>query len=68
MLRSNKTCYWKASRAIPKNNFNCTHVVDGVGGGSKIANVFKDKYERLFNSVKMSTTYWQPTWKQKVIV
>ena len=24
MLRSNKTCYWKASRAIRKNNFNCT--------------------------------------------
>ena len=52
MLRSNKTCYWKASRAIRKNNFNCTNVIDGVEGGSKIANVFKDKYGRLFNSVK----------------
>ena len=54
MLRSDKTCYWKASRAIRKNNFNCTNVVDGVEGGSKIANLFKDKYERLFNSVKCS--------------
>ena len=25
MLRSNKTCYWKASSAIRKNNFNCTN-------------------------------------------
>ena len=29
MLRSNKSCYWKASRVIRKNNFNCTNVVDG---------------------------------------
>ena len=54
ILRSNKSCYWKASRAIRKNNFNCTNVVDGVDGGPKIANLFKDKYERLFNSVKCS--------------
>ena len=47
MLRSDKTCSWKASRAIRKNNFNCTNVVDGVEGGSKIANLFKDKYEHL---------------------
>ena len=53
-MRSNKTCYWNACRAIRKNNFNCTNVVDGVEGGSKIANLFKDKYERLFNSVKCS--------------
>ena len=25
MLRSNKSCYWKASSAIRKNNFNCTN-------------------------------------------
>ena len=47
MLRSDKTCSWKASRAIRKNNFNCTNVVDGVEGSSKIANLFKDKYEHL---------------------
>ena len=29
-------------------------MVDGVERGSKIANLFKDKYERLFNSVKCS--------------
>ena len=54
MLRSDKTCCWKASRVIRKNNFNCTNVVDGVEGGSKIASLFKDKYERLFYSVKCS--------------
>ena len=54
MLRSDKTCYWKASRAIRKSNFNCTNVMDGVEGGSEIVNLFKDKYERLFNSVKCS--------------
>ena len=54
MLRSNKSCYWKAFRAVRKYNFNCTNVVDGVDGGPKIANLFKEKYERLFNSVKCS--------------
>ena len=33
MLRSNKTCYWKASRAIRKNNFKvlekCTKNLTG---------------------------------------
>ena len=54
ILRSDKTCYWKVSRAICKNSFDCTNVVDSVEGGSKIANLVKDKYERLFNSVKCS--------------
>ena len=52
MLRSNKTCYWKASGVNCKTKFNCTNVVDGVEGGSKIANLFKDKYE--CHSVKWS--------------
>ena len=30
MLRSDRTCYWKASRAIRKNISNCTNVVDGL--------------------------------------
>ena len=54
MLQSDKTCYWKASRAIRKNNFNCTNVVDDVEGGSKISNLFKEKYKLFFNSVKCS--------------
>ena len=42
------------SRQLASNakiKFNCTNVVD-VKGDSQIANLFKDKYERLFNSVK----------------
>ena len=54
MLKTNNKSYWKSSKAIRKNNFNCTNVVDGVEGGSNIANLFKDKYECLFNSVKSS--------------
>ena len=54
MHKTNNKSYWKSSKAIRKNNFNCTNVVDGVEGGSNIANLFKDKYECLFNSVKSS--------------
>ena len=34
-----------------KNIYNCTNVVDGAKDDSQIANLFKDKYEHLFNSV-----------------
>ena len=37
-----------------KNNFNRTNVVDDVNGDIQIANLFKDKCERLFNSVQCS--------------
>ena len=46
--------YWKSARVLRKNNFNCTNVVDDVNGDIQIANLFKDKYERLFNSVQYS--------------
>ena len=36
---------------LHKNNYSCTNVVDGVKGDTQIANLFKDKYERLFYSV-----------------
>ena len=52
MLRIKNRNYWKTARVERKNRFNCTNVVDGVKGDSQIANLFKDKYERLFNSVK----------------
>ena len=64
MLRIKNRNYWKTARVKRKNSFNCTNVVDGVKGDSQIhiyiyiiilyciANLFKDKYERLFNSVK----------------
>ena len=52
MLRIKNRNYWKTARVERKNRFNCTNVVDDVKGDSQIANLFKDKYERLFNSVK----------------
>ena len=52
MLRIKNKNYWKTARVERKNKFNCTNVVDGVKDDSQIANLFKDKYERLFNSVK----------------
>ena len=54
MLRSNNGTYWKSARVLRKNNFNCTNVVDDVNGDIQIANLFKDKYERLINSVECS--------------
>ena len=54
MLKTNNKCYWKSSNVVRKNNFNCTTIVDGVEGGSNIDNLFRDKYECLFNSVKSS--------------
>ena len=54
MLRSNNGTYWKSARVLRKNNFNRTNVVDDVNGDIRIANLFKDKYERLFNSVQCS--------------
>ena len=48
MLRIKNNNYWKTARVERKNKFNCTNVVDGVKDDSQIANLFKDKYERLF--------------------
>ena len=54
MLRSNNGTCWKSARVLSKNNFNRTNVVDDVNGDIQIANLFKYKYERLFNSVQCS--------------
>ena len=32
MLRNSPTTYWKSTRAIRKNNYNSTQVVDGTSG------------------------------------
>ena len=44
--------YWKTAIVERKNTHNCTNVVDGVKGDSRTANLFKDKYEFLFNNAK----------------
>ena len=55
MLRTKNRNYWKTACVKRKNKFNCTNVVDGVKGDSQIANLFKDKYERLFNSADVES-------------
>ena len=52
MLRNSPTTYWKSTRAIRKNNYNSTQVVDGTSGDANIANLFRGKYVSLFNSVE----------------
>ena len=52
ILRNHKTTYWKSTSAIRKNKYNTTQMVDGVCGDSNIANLFRRKYQSLYNSVK----------------
>ena len=52
MLRNHPTTYWKSTSAIRKNKYNTTQMVDGVCGDSNIANLFRRKYQSLYNSVK----------------
>ena len=54
MLSSNHRDYWKSVKAIRKNNFNSTVVVDGLQDNTDIANHFMQKYCELFNSVRSS--------------
>ena len=54
MLRTNHGNYWKSARVLRKNNYNCTKFSSGDKGDTQIANLFKDKYELLFNSVQCS--------------
>ena len=53
VLKNNN--YWKTLRAVrKKNNFNTTGSVDGHVGSKHIANHFKQKLNKLFNSVRTS--------------
>ena len=52
MLRNSPTTYWKSTRAIRKNNYYSTQVVDRTSGDANIANLFRNQYISLFNSVE----------------
>jgi len=52
LLKSNNRNYWQSIRAIRKNTYNSTPIVDGIYGNVSIANHFKDKFSLLYNSVK----------------
>ena len=52
MLRNKPTTYWKSASAIRKNKYNTTQMVDGVCGDSSIADLFRRKYQSLYNSIE----------------
>ena len=49
MMTSKNRNYWKSARAVRKNSYNNTPVVDGIHGNSEIANVFKSKFSALYS-------------------
>ena len=55
MLQSNNRNYWKNAEIIQKKNFNTVPVIDGTQGDAAIADLFKDKYSILYNSVPSSS-------------
>ena len=52
MLHNSPTTYWKWTSAIRKNKYDTTQMVDGVCCDSNIANLFRRKYQSLYNGVK----------------
>ena len=55
MMTSKNRNYWKSARAVRKNCYNNTPVVDGIHGNSEIAKVFKSKFSALYSSVSTTT-------------
>ena len=55
MLQSNNRNYWENAEIIRKKNFNTVSVIDGTQGDAAIADLFKDNYSILYNSVSSSS-------------
>ena len=55
MLQTNNRNYWENAEIIRKKNFNTVPVIDGTQGDAAIADLFKDEYSILYNSVSSST-------------
>ena len=55
MLQSNNRNYWENAEIIRTKNFNTVPVIDGTQGDAAIADLFKDVYSILYNSVSSST-------------
>ena len=55
MLQSNNRNYWKNAEIIRKKKFNIVQVIDGTQGDAAIADLFKDKYSTLYNSISYSS-------------
>ena len=55
MLQSNNRNYWKNAEIIRKKYFNTVPVIDGTQGDAAIADLFKEKYSLLYNSIPSSS-------------
>ena len=55
MLQSNNSNYWRNAEIIRKKNFNTVPIIAGTQGDAAIADLFKDKYSILYNSVSSSS-------------
>ena len=51
MLQSNNRNYWENAEIIRKKNFNTVTVIDGTQGDAATADLFKDEYSILYNSL-----------------
>ena len=55
LFQSSKKNYWKSVAAIRKKNYNTVPIIDNTRGDAAIADLFKDKYATLYNSVASSS-------------
>ena len=55
MLQSNNRSYWKNAEIIREKNFNTVPVIDVTQGNTAIADLFRDKFSILYNSVSSSS-------------
>ena len=51
LFQSSKRNYWKSFVVICKKNYNTVPVIDNTRSDAAIADLFKDKYATLYNSV-----------------
>ena len=55
LFKSSKKDYWKSAAVIRKKNYNTVPIIDNTRSDATIADLFKDKYATLYNSVSSSS-------------
>ena len=54
LFQFSKRNYWKSVAVISNKNYNTVPIIDNIRGDVAIADLFKDKYTTLYNSVSSS--------------
>ena len=54
LFQSSKKNYWKIVAVIRKQNYNTVPIINNTRGDAAIADLFKDKYATLYNSVLLA--------------